>query len=439
VLALLRELPLICRDRLQFTENLHRGYGEIVALPLLPQTRFIIYHPAMIKQVLVTNAANYTKGRSFIATGDFLEDSVSTSEGAMWKEQRKALNPFFHKDAVLAAAPDMQATIAGRMARLHELPDETINLSREFRLIALALTLKVIFACELSEGQMQQIVEDMHVVLDASTDLSMLPLPLAMAAGFKGRRYRQALARLQAVAQSLLAQCGGALVPSKCPVSRIIAAMPGRQRLNNTLNMILGGTDTVANTLMWTVHNLQLHPAVLAQVMAEIRADQVSSERQSTNSEKETKWPYISRVIAETLRLYPQNWMMSRDALGPDVLGGVDIPPGSTVYMAVYWAHRRADFWSNPLEFDPLRFDGDNLFNHQSYLPFGLGQRKCLGSLMAVKEMPEVLAQLLRRFEITGISSQFCQDSVASFTLRPKQDIYVRLKKRSLSCGGCSG
>lgn len=112
------------------------------------------------------------------------------------------------------------------------------------------------------------------------------------------------------------------------------------------------------------------------------------------------------------------------------MLGGVAIPPGSTVYMAVHSAHRRADFWNNPLEFDPLRFDGDNLFNHQGYLPFGLGQRKCLGSLMAVKEMPEVLAQLLRRFEITGISSQFCHDSVASFTLRPKQDIYVRLKKR---------
>ncbi len=62
-------------------------------------------------------------------------------------------------------------------------------------------------------------------------------------------------------------------------------------------------------------------------------------------------------VSHETLRLYPSAWMLERDALEDDEIGGCHIPAGSTVVVSPYVSHRNANVWHNPQGFDPDRFE----------------------------------------------------------------------------------
>lgn len=438
---LINDLPRLLSDRLTFIRDLHTNYGEAVSLPLLPQGRLMVFHPDLIKSILVDKADNYCKGRTFKATDDFLEDSVSTSEGSRWIEQRKAFNAHFHREAVrdLDAEGRISAVIAARIEALKlkcaGSGSALVNVSREFRLVALAVALDLIFGAGLAEHEMGEIVDDMHVVLDASTDLSMLPLPLAWAAGFKSPHYHRALGRLRGRAEALAARSAN-FEASRCPVLRLINGMPGRARLNNSLNMLLGGTDTVANTMIWTALCLQRHPQIFEKVAESL----YRSERSPADVQEHGA--YLDAVIAETLRLFPQNWMMSRDALADDVVAGYRIKAGTTVYLAVYEAQRRADFWSEGEIFKPERFIGDTgrilerpreQRHPGAYLPFGLGQRRCLGSLMAQRVMPEVLSRLYGAFELTLLEPD--GPPVASFTLRPRRDVLGRLRLSAV----CSG
>ena len=65
---------------------------------------------------------------------------------------------------------------------------------------------------------------------------------------------------------------------------------------------------------------------------------------------------YVTQVVQESMRLYPPAWVIEREALAEDRLGGYRIPAGATVAVSPYVLHRHPEFWTNPEGFDPDRF-----------------------------------------------------------------------------------
>ena len=193
--------------------------------------------------------------------------------------------------------------------------------------------------------------------------------------------------------------------------------------------MALGGTDTTGNTLSWVFYNLDRHPALRARVRREIAAARAGGG-----------WPlgalerldFTRRFIDETLRLFPQNWVGSRDALDPDEIGGHPIPGGATVFLGIYVVHRRSDFWGEDAEaFDPDRFlPGRGAMRHpMQYVPFGAGSRKCIGFHFAMMEIALTVAMVLDRYEVevTGADRIMPQ---AAWSLWPRPGVPVRLADR---------
>ena len=83
----------------------------------------------------------------------------------------------------------------------------------------------------------------------------------------------------------------------------------------------------------------------------------------------------------------------------PARIGGLDLPAGVGVSASIYLTHHRPDLWPDPERFAPERFVGARPSPY-AFLPFGGGDRRCLGAAFATYEMKVVLAELLARVDL---------------------------------------
>jgi cytochrome P450 len=143
------------------------------------------------------------------------------------------------------------------------------------------------------------------------------------------------------------------------------------------------------------------------------------------------KLPFARMVLQETLRLYPPAWQLPRLALRDDEIEGHKIPAGTTVVNMIYSCHRHPDVWPDPEHFDPERFLPERSEGRHklAYMPFGAGQRLCIGKDFAMMEGSLALAMVAQRFHITPTTARPAQPQLTA-TLRIKGGVPVRLSKR---------
>ena len=209
-----------------------------------------------------------------------------------------------------------------------------------------------------------------------------------------------------------------------------LAAAPGfdphliRDQL---LTMLIAGHDTSTALLAWVLLLLGQHPAVMAQVRAEV--DAVLGSRPPTVDDLD-HLPLLDQVIKETLRLYPPIHIGNRQAHGDITVGNHAIPDGTRVMMSIYLSHRHPDHWAKPDEFHPERF----AHNHKekvpplTYIPFGGGPRNCIGASFAQIEAKVVLARLLQTMELT-LEKRPVHAHMGA-TLEPHPGVWMQVQRR---------
>ena len=128
--------------------------------------------------------------------------------------------------------------------------------------------------------------------------------------------------------------------------------MTDKQVRDEAMTMLLAGQLTTANTLAWTWYLLSEHPEVEARLHEEV--DAVLGGRLPELADLKAL-SYAEKVITETLRLYPPQWMMTRRALNDYQAGDYLVPAGSVVVVSQYVIHRDGRYFCEPLRFDPER------------------------------------------------------------------------------------
>jgi beta-ring hydroxylase len=88
------------------------------------------------------------------------------------------------------------------------------------------------------------------------------------------------------------------------------------------MTMLIAGHETSAAVLTWTFYLLSKYPKVMAKLQDEV--DSVLGDSLPT-IEDVKKLKYTTRVINESLRLYPQPPVLIRRSLEDDMLGGYPI------------------------------------------------------------------------------------------------------------------
>jgi cytochrome P450 len=166
------------------------------------------------------------------------------------------------------------------------------------------------------------------------------------------------------------------------------------------LHMLFGGHDTSSSTLAFLFYELARHPAVLHRVLAE--EDAVLAGRAPTAEELMNGLPELGMAVEETLRLYPPVWMGPRQAIKGFSFGGHAIPAGTHIMHSSWVTHHLPEVFPDPEAFVPERFSAEarRAIPRGGYLPFGGGQRICIGKRFGQLMVLAIATAVLQRFRL---------------------------------------
>jgi cytochrome P450 len=143
--------------------------------------------------------------------------------------------------------------------------------------------------------------------------------------------------------------------------------------------------------------------------------------------------PWLDAVVKETLRLYPPAWILSRSALVDLDVAGHHVPAGGFVFVPIHALHRHPTYWDDPEGFDPQRWldgRGEAARKAGMYLPFGAGQRRCVGEHLANLEAPDRAGHDPAARVPGAAGRSGARVPEASVTLRPKGGLWMSTTPR---------
>jgi cytochrome P450 len=382
--------------------------GDVVRLSL-PGRTYLLTHPRDVKHVLQDNHQNYVKGWVFDRIRPYWGESLLTAEGEVWRRQRRRVQPSFKRDHTAGFASIVTARTSemlGRWQGAAAAKDE-LALYNEMTELALVIIGDVLFGVDLWDdaAAMAKSAQSALAVLKKRV-AALAPLPLWVPTR-DNRQFNEAMRLLNQRIAAIVARKRGADGTERSFLGMLMAArdaetgtaMSERQLHEEILGMLQQGHDTVGESLAWTWYLVAQHPEVerrLRREIAEVVGDRVPEFGDLA------RLPYATMVIHESMRLYPPVWVIPRDAIGEDRIGGHRVPAGSTILLCPYLTHRRPDLWQEPDRFNPDRFrpePGSERPRH-AYFPFGGGPRLCMGVDMAMMEMLLILVMVLQRHTV---------------------------------------
>jgi cytochrome P450 len=423
------------RGPLPFFQNLAQQYGDISWFKLGPQEAFFLNHPDFIKDVLVTNSANFMKGLALQRAKRLLGEGLLTSEGEFHRRQRRLAQPAFHRGRVASYA----AVMTDYAARLGERwqDGQTLDISQEMMRLTLAIVGKTLFDADV-ESDAPEIGAAMSVVMDLFNTITIpffevlqkLPLPQL-------RRFDGARAKLDAVIFRMIDERRKSGEDRGDLLSMLLLAqddeadgtgMTDEQLRDEAMTIFLAGHETTANALTWTWYLLSQNPEVETRLHAEI--DEVVGRRLPTVDDV-ANLRYAEMVLAESMRLYPPAWALGRMALADCEIGGYVVPRRSLVLMSQYVMHRDARYFPEPLRFDPERWTVTARESRPqfSYFPFGGGPRRCIGESFAWMEGILLLTTLAQHWQMRLAPQQVIALRPV-ITLRPKHGMQMAVLRR---------
>ncbi|MBK4215722.1 cytochrome P450 [Paracoccus caeni] len=405
--------------------------------PILSGKTGIRFHmvmdPESLRVILKERVDDYPKSvTTKLLLNPAIGDSLFVAEGAHWRWQRRAVAPAFAHRHVTALAPVMTAAAEAACRRL-ETAKGPVDIFAE----TIAATFEVISDVTLSgdsdfdrdavhhaiEGYLSQAAK--LSVLDILGVPGWVPRP--------GRLFsRGSLGQMKRIADKAIAD--RAKVAAKDGPPDLLdllldasdpetdRAMTRDELRDNLLTFIVAGHETTALTLAWALYLCAFDPKVQEAAATEARALDGPATADDLG-----RLPLITRIVNETLRLYPPAALISRTAQKPDRLCGREILPGDTVMLPIYALHRHHLLWDQPDSFDPDRFLTTP--DRYAFLPFGSGPRICVGASFALQEAVIILATLLARFRFTAIPRRNPEPRMI-LTLRPHGGVWLKVEAR---------
>ena len=421
----------------RYLSEVRDRYGETALLQMGPFRVALIHNPEDIHHVLVQNARGYVKSRSYRGLALSLGSGLLTSEGELWRRQRRLSQPAFHPKRLEALC----ATMVDCIERWLETWERRSPASRRLDLhtamldVTLSIVGHTLFGLELG-GESGQIGAALTCVAEHARrhTESLVRPPLWFPTPFH-LRYHRSMRLFDDTVHEIIRARRRNPVDRGDLLSMLMAAtgdsgterMTDAQLRDEVMTFLTAGWETVAIATSWTFLALSQHANATLRVRQEI--SRLGDRRIEFSDLAELN--YLNCVIQEAMRLYPPIWLFEREALEDDTLGGYRIPKGTIVAISPWTIHRSPLRWSEPERFDPDRFSPSRSQGRSRYafIPFGAGPRICIGNQFAMMEAKLILAMVLRRFHVDVVTDPAPMPN-ARLTLRPFGGMPARISPR---------
>lgn len=431
------------KDTLGFLEGMAKEHGDVVHLRVLDYDFYLLSHPDLIEEVLVTKSKSFIKSKDYRDELSFLGNGLITSEGSFWLRQRRLAQPAFHRKRISAYSETM-VNYGERLLTSWETSEKSgaeRDVHEDMMKLTLEIVAKTLFHVDIADGA-EEVGEALEVFMNSDrTNEPLWQMFLPKRFPTPNRvRFKRANEEMDRLVYGLIrdkrrdfeegGEDKGDLMSMLMHAqdADTLETMTDKQLRDELLSILMAGHETTANALSWTWVLLAQHPEVEAKLHAEL--DEVLGGRAPT-LEDLPRLRYAEQVVKESMRVTPPVWGVGREALEDCEIGGYAVPKGMQVSLIQWLVHRDERFFEDAKAFKPERWvEGfEKSLPKFAYFPFGGGPRLCIGNNFAMMEAVLLLATLAQAYhlELTRPQEVIPQPTI---TLRPKNGVKVRVKAR---------
>ena len=408
----------------------HR-YPDMVRVKLGLRDFYLVTRPALIQEVLVTKQRDFVKGRFLQNTKKVFGNGLLTSEGDFHHRQRRLIQPAFHHDKIKAYAATMIEHEERVTGRWHD--GDVLDVHGEMTKLTMSIIAKCLFDKDV-ESESKTISEDLTTTIEYF-DLLSSPLAALLEKLPSSKKYQRATKRIDALVYSLIKERRASHRDAGDLMSMLLRAededgsvMTDSQVRDEVLITFAAGHETTSNALTWTWYLLSENPAVEEKLHAEV--DAMTGSRPPSPDDV-PRLEYTTKVLTESMRIYPPAWILVRQAVKDSLIGGYSIPEGAGVALSQYVTHHDPKLFREPERFDPDRWTPEmrSGLPRFAYFPFGGGARSCIGEPFAWMEGVLLLAAISRNWSLRHVKGHKVE-MLPRITLRPKYGMTMKLTRR---------
>jgi cytochrome P450 len=431
-------------------------YGSVFKMCFGPKSFLVVADPVVAKHVLSSNSRNYNKGALALVLEDIMGKGLIPADPVTWKKRRRAIQPAFHKLYLQRMVAEFGMANEALIPQLRKAASEGKRLDMEERFGSLALDVigKAVFNYDFgSVDEESPVVKAAIRTLGEVEHRALTPLPYWKVPGANEliprlREFNTDMDLLNSVLYKLVDQCLESRDPQELEalqakdydkvkdpsMLRFLIDLRGeevdnKQMRDDLITLLIAGHETTAAVLTFATYAMIQHPEQLKRVQAEI--DEQVGDRVPT-IEDIKKCPLVQNLIGETLRMWPAPPLLIRCAEDEDqwpeggtgIEGGVKVLRANDLFISLYNMGRSPQLWEKPDVFDIDRWEKKfinpevkgwkgydpekrsrmypcEMASDFAFLPFGAGERKCVGDQFALLESAVTIIMLYRRFEFS--------------------------------------
>jgi cytochrome P450 len=394
----------LLRFRHQFVPWLHRRYGDVFTVRLIPggQPLVLFTRPEHTKEIFAGDPEVFHAGKGNAILGPIMgEHSLLLQDGAEHKRARGLLMPAFH-GAALRGYESLVTEVARAEVR-RWVPGQEFRALDRMNALTLEVILRVVFGVT-DEERLAQLRPRVNRTVDIKPIILLgFGWPwLLRFPPWKGTVHNaEALDRL-IYAEIADRRAATDLAERTDVLSRLILtdarpeegqdALTDAELRDQMVTLLLAGHETTATALAWSLWELGRDASQLARAREAARTG-------------DDAW--LEAVLKESMRVHPVIPMVVRTLMAPATIGGIDLPAGVTIGPSIILSHAREENHEAADEFRPERF----LEQHDkrvgpapnTWIPFGGGVRRCIGAGFSLMEGVAVLREVLSAYDVEAV------------------------------------
>jgi cytochrome P450 len=419
------QAALMLRYWPSFIAGCRRRYGSVFTVNLAGLGKIVyVDDPADVKTVFAGDPAVFHAGEANSMLGGLLgSTSVLVVDDDVHRDRRRLMMAPFHRDAVSKQAGVMAEIAAENIAGW--------PVGREFPVAPQMsqLTLEVILRTVIGASDAERLAALREIMPKLLTLNAWETLAIANPKLQRRRPWRKVRDRIDAADRLLHAEIADRradpdLAERTDALAMLIRANEDGRSMSDVelrdqlMTLLVAGHDTTATALSWTLERLTRHPGHLAKA---VEAANASAAGDVSGDD------YLDALGKEVLRIRPVVFDVGRVLTKDTEVAGYRLPAGVMVAPGIGLIHASADLYPDPQRFDPDRMLGASL-SPTTWLPFGGGNRRCLGATFSLVELRVVLREVLRRVELATTTAAAERQRVKAVILVPHRGARIRVK-----------
>ncbi|MGZ5550432.1 MAG: cytochrome P450 [Nitrososphaeraceae archaeon] len=429
------------RDPLKMLTTISQTYGDISHFKFGKQDVYFFNHPNYIEEVLVTHYKNFIKSRGLQVSKRLLGSGLLTSEGDYHDKQRRLIQPTFYPKRINSYAEVMIKKTLNLCDNWKE--GSVLDIHKEMTRLTLEIISKAVLGYDIKPED-DEIGDSLLTCMKYFNRLLMpfgeliekIPiLPI-------NKGFQKAKRNLDSIVFRMINEHRMKLEKNEKKDNDLLftllqaqddsadsGKMSDQQLRDEVMTIFLAGHETTANALTWTFYLISEHPEIDERLQKEIYS--IVGNKIDISFDDIQKLEYTTKVLTESMRLYPPAWALGRQAINDCKIGKYIIPSGSIILMSQYVMHRNPLYFPEPNTFYPDRWTDEfkKKLPRFSYFPFGGGIRSCVGEPFAWMESILISAIINRLWKMNSIPSNKVILKPL-ITLRSKYGMHMKITRR---------